>query len=123
MYWFKSKEKRTSRKTDTSWLKDALGNNKYSRRHQPIEVYQMRNKESIAQHVKAEIDKKGATTNKERMTIRRQVVSEMWQNEDDEVVAEIMDDVKKQKEENILTPNATLDVLKRKEPTPKEYDQ
>ena len=83
----------------------------------------MRNKESIAQHVKAEIDKKGATTNKERMTIRRQVVSEMWQNEDDEVVAEIMDDVKKQKEENILTPNATLDVLKRKEPTPKEYDQ
>jgi hypothetical protein len=125
MYWFVSKEKRASAKTDISWLKDAIGKQKGGRSLQPIELYQQRNKEMIEEHVKAEIDKEGAKTKKERMSIRRRVVADLWDNEREDVVAEIKQELEKQKSEgkNDASQKDTSGTLGENERTPDEYKQ
>jgi hypothetical protein len=88
MHWNAGKEKRASTKPDITWLKDAMGKSK-GRALQAIELYQQRYKDKIERRVKANFDLEGATTNKERMAVRRRVVSEMWKAEDEDIVAEI----------------------------------
>ena len=116
-----TKGKRASAKTDAMWLKNAIGKKKGGRSFQAIELYQQRNKEMIEQRVRLEVDQKGAKTNKERMTIRRQVVAEMWQNEDEDLVADIKEEIERQKK------NEGKNNLSRKgaseERTPEEYNE
>jgi hypothetical protein len=98
MYWNSTKERRAaSKRTLPTWLKDAVDKNKNRRSLQPIEIYQQRNKDEIQKRVKAESDMNGAKTKAERMTIRRKVVSDMWDEEDASVVAEIMEETLKRK--------------------------
>ena len=96
MHWNAGKVKRASTKPDVTWLKNAMGKPK-GRAPQPVEVYQRRYKDDIEKRVRAEIDDKRATSRKDCMTIRRRVVTEMWKDEDEGVVAEIMEEVENQK--------------------------
>jgi hypothetical protein len=97
MHWNAGKEKCASTKPDITWLKDAMGKSK-GRALQAIELYQQCYKDKIERRVKANFDLEGATTNKERMAVRRRVVSEMWKAEDEDIVAEITEGVEIEKE-------------------------
>jgi hypothetical protein len=97
MHWNSSKTKRTSTKHDLTWFNSVVGKVKHTRAPQAIEIYQQHKKEEIEERVKAEIEENSAKTPKERMTIRRRVVAEMWDNEDDDVIAEVKEAVEKQK--------------------------
>ena len=99
VYWFANKEKRGSTRADTTWLKDAINKGKGGRSLQVIEVYQQQNKEKIEERVKAEFKQQGAKTKKDRMSIRRRVVTEMWDKEDGVVVSEMKEQAAKQKTE------------------------
>ena len=125
MYWFVGKEKRVSTKVDVSWLKDAISKNKGGHSLQAVELYQQRNKESIEECIKAEVDQKGAKTQKERMKIRRQVVTDMWNNEDEDVVAKIKEETEKLKAEgkNNAHQKGTPGTPGGKERIPEEYNE
>jgi hypothetical protein len=123
MYWYATKEKRGSTRANTTWLRDAINKGKRGRSLQAIEVYQQRNKEKIEGRVKAEIEEQGAKTKKDRMSIRRRVVTEMWDKEDEGVVAEIKEEMDKQKlKERIDVSGKDLGKLG-EERTPEEYDK
>lgn len=123
MYWNVAKEKRGSTKADTTWLKDAI-KGKGSRSLQAIEVYQQWNKEKIEAHVKAEIEEQGAKMKGERMSIRRRVVAEMWDKEDEDVVAEIKEETDKQKAKGRLDVTGKDSFGKLgEERTPEEYNK
>jgi hypothetical protein len=123
MYWYATKEKRGSTRANTTWLRDAINKGKSGRSLQAIEVYQQRNKEKIEGRVKAEIEEQGAKTKKDRMSIRRRVVTEMWDKEDEGVVAEIKEEMDKQKlKERIDVSGKDLGKLG-EERTPEEYDK
>jgi hypothetical protein len=93
MHWNSSKTKRTSTKHNLTWFNSVVGKVKHTRAPQAIQIYQQRKKEEIEERVKAETEENSAKTPKERMTIRRRVVAEMWDNEDDDVIAEVKEAV------------------------------
>jgi hypothetical protein len=97
MHWNAGKEKCVSAKPDTNWLKDALGKSK-GRTHQAVELYQQCYKDKIEEHIKAEFNLHSTVTNKERMAIRHQVVSEMWKVEDKAIITEIMGEAEGEKQ-------------------------
>ena len=97
MHWNSSKTKRTSTKHDLSWFNSVVGKVKHTRAPQAIEIYQQRKKEEIEERVKAEIEENSAKTPKEHMTIHCRVVAEMWDNEDNDIIAEVKEAVEKQK--------------------------
>jgi len=125
MYWFHAKGKRTSTKTNVSWLKDAISKNKGGCSLQHIELYQQCNKAKIGQCIKAEIDQEGAKMHKEQMMICHQVVAEMWSNEGEDVVAKIKQEVEDQKikEQNNNSQKGALGALGENKWTPEEYNQ
>ena len=122
MHWNSGKEKRMSTKPDITWLKDAMGKSK-GRALQAIEIYQQCYKDNIERRIKAEIDLHGTTTSKDRMAIRRRIMTEMWKDETEDVVAEITGEVEKQKE---LKKNQDKDETKvtneNEERSPEEYE-
>jgi hypothetical protein len=123
MYWYATKEKRGSTRANTTWLRDAINKGKHGHSLQAIEVYQQQNKEKIEGRVKAEIEEQGAKTKKDRMSIHRRVVTEMWDKEDEGVVAEIKEEMDKQKlKERIDVSGKDLGKLG-EERTPEEYDK
>jgi len=125
MYWNVAKEKWGSTRADTTWLKNAI-KDKNGRSLQAIEVYQQWNKEKIEVRVKAEIEEQGAKTKKERMSIHRRVVAEMWDKEDEDVVAEIKEETEKQKVKGRIDVNGEGSSGKlglREERTPEEYNK
>jgi uncharacterized UBP type Zn finger protein len=97
MHWNSSKTKRTSTKHDLAWFNSVVGKVKHTCAPQAIEIYQQHKKEEIEERIKAEIEENSAKTPKERMTICRRVVAEMWDNEDDDVIADVMEAVEQQK--------------------------
>jgi len=121
MHWNAGKEKRASTKPDVSWLKDAMGKHKH-RAPQPIEVYQRRHKDVIEKRVKSEINESGATSSKDRMTIRRRVVGEMWKDEDEDIVAKIMEEVEMQKKKLKTDGGSNQENGETEERSPEEYD-
>jgi hypothetical protein len=98
MHWNAGKDKRMSTKPNLTWFNEVIGKSKATRAPQAIELYQQRNKKNIEQHVKEEIEETNAKTSKERMTIRRRIVAEMWDNEDDDVVSEIKEELDRQRD-------------------------
>jgi hypothetical protein len=124
MYWNVTKEKRGSTRANTTWLKNAINKGKSGRSLQAIEVYQQRNKEKIEVHVKAVIEEQGAKTKKERMSICRRVVAEMWDKEDEDVVAEIKEETDKQKVKGSIDVSGKDNFGKLgEERTPEEYNK
>ena len=124
MYWYATKEKRGSTRADTTWLKDAINKGKSGRSLQAIEVYQQQNKEKIEVQVKAEIEKQDAKTKKECMSIRRRVVAEMWEKEDEDVMAKVGKEMDKQKVKEKVGVSGRNDLGELgEERTPEEYDK
>jgi hypothetical protein len=97
MHWNSSKTKCTSTKHDLAWFNSVVGKVKHTRAPQAIEIYQQHKKEEIEEHVKAEIEENSAKTPKEHMMIHHQVVAEMWDNKDDNIIAEVKEAVEEQK--------------------------
>ena len=111
-------------RADTTWLKNAINKGKSGHSLQAIKVYQQWNKEKIEVHIKAEIEKQDAKTKKERMSIRHQVVTKMWEKEDEDVVAKIKKEMDKQKVKERVDISGKNDLGKlEEEQTPKEYDK
>jgi hypothetical protein len=121
MYWNATKEKHGSTRANTTWLKDAINKGKGGRSLQAIEVYQQRNKEKIEARVKAELEEQGAKTKKERMSIRRRVVTAMWDNENEDVVAEIKEEMDRQKVKERINVSGREELGE--ERTPEEYNK
>jgi hypothetical protein len=125
MYWNVAKEKRGSMRADTTWLKNTI-KGKSGHSLQAIEVYQQWNKEKIEVHMKAEIEEQGTKTKKERMLICHRVVTEMWDKEDEDVMAEIKEETEKQKVKGRIDVNGQGSSGKlglREERTPEEYNK
>ena len=123
MYWNAAKEKWGSTKANTAWLKNAINKGKSGHSLQAIKVYQQQNKEKIEVCIKAEIEEQGAKMKGEHMSICCQVVTKMWDREDEDVMAEIKEEADKQKAKGRLdiTGNNKLGNL-REERSPKEYN-
>jgi hypothetical protein len=121
MYWNATKEKRGTTKTDTMWLKNAINKGKSGRSLQAIEVYQQQSKKKIEVHVKTEIKEQDANTQKERMSIRCRVVAKLWDQEDEDVVAEIKEEMEKQKVKEKIDVSGIGKLGE--ERTPEEYDK
>lgn len=64
-----------------------------------IEVYQKAHGEKLNPKVTAEILKVGATSHQERMTIRRRITKDEFENETEAVKAEVRKEYERQKEE------------------------
>ena len=84
-------------RVNTTWLKNTINKGKSGCSLQAIEVYQQQNKEKIEVHVKAVIKEQGTKMKKEHMSIHHQVVTEMWDKEDEDIVAEIKEETDKKK--------------------------
>ena len=124
MHWNAGKEKHATTTADITWLKDAIGKNK-GRALQAIELYQQCYKDKIEQCVKAEFELEGATTNKERMAVRHRVVSKMWKEEAEDIIAEITGElaIEKQKRKAKKTDKDKGETLNSVEArSPEEYN-
>lgn len=102
MYWASKKPKRAAgklQKPDLTLFNRVLEKKSRSRAPQPIEVYQRVCKEKLKPIVDREMEKIGAKTKSERMTVRRATASREWSSETVEVQGMVMAELERVKEE------------------------
>jgi hypothetical protein len=121
MHWNATKEKHGTMRTNTMWLKNTINKGKSGRSLQAIKVYQQWSKEKIEAHVKAEIEEQDAKTQKERMLICCWVVTKLWDQEDEDIMAEIKEETEKQKMKEKIDVSGIGKLGE--ERTPEEYDK